>query len=139
MIPKYRAWNKKTQSFIDYGDLVLDLRSGKTYAGDIGLVESTIDVTDQIELIQSTGFKDKNGAEIFVGDIVVHTQKSINYGDLYHHSYAEVFQQKNGAYRIRGKHIYGTDAYGARKNLKVVGNIYENAELLDDDSFMTED
>ncbi|MFQ9630011.1 MAG: YopX family protein [Enterococcus avium] len=138
MIPKYRAWNRKTQSFIDYGDLVLDLRSGKIYAGDIGLAESTIDVTDQIELMQSTGFHDTEGTEIFAGDIVIHTQKSINYGDVYHHSYAEVFQQKNGAYRIRGKHIYGTDAYGARKNLEVVGNIYEDAELLEKDSFMTE-
>lgn len=138
MIPKYRAWNKKTQSFIDYGDLVLDLRSGKTYAGDIGLVESTIDVTDQIELMQSTGLKDKNGVEIFEGDIVIHTQKSINYGDVYHNDYAEVFQQQNGAYRIRGKHIYEMDAFCNRKRLEVVGNIFENAELLEHDSFMTE-
>lgn len=138
MIPKYRAWNKKTQSFIDYGDLVLDLRSGKIYAGYIGLAESTIDVTDQIELMQSTGFHDTEGTEIFVGDVLIFTQKSVNYGGVYHHNYVEVFQQQNGAYRIRGKHIYGTDAFCNRKYLKVVGNIFEDAELLEKDSFMTE-
>lgn len=89
-------------------------------------------------ITQSTGFRDKNGKEIFVGDIMEYTQKSINYSGVFHHNYVEVFQQQNGAYRIRGKHIYGTDAFCNRKYLKVVGNIFEDAELLEKDSFMTE-
>ncbi|MDT2635093.1 YopX family protein [Enterococcus dongliensis] len=130
MIPRFRAWYTPFK--------------GKTIGqemkyGQAGSLLTHAEMSpDDYKIMQSTSFHDTKGTEIFVGDIVIHTQKSINYGDVYHHSYAEVFQQKNGAYRIRGKHIYGTDAYGARKKLEVVGNIYENAELLDKDSFMTE-
>lgn len=135
MIPKFRAlWiQDEVMTHID----TLEFLQGGIRVSDGCWHEKFLG--DEVILMQSTGFHDKNGKEIFVGDIVIHTQKSINYGDVYHHSYAEVFQQQNGAYRIRGKDIYGTDAYGARKNLKVVGNIYEHAELLNKDRFMTED
>ncbi|MFB5404237.1 YopX family protein [Enterococcus avium] len=143
MIPKYRAWDKENDQmlFPDDTDKIyfeITVDGIVTYDMNHILPDGTFTILDTV-LMQSTGFHDKNGKEIFVGDIVIHTQKSINYGDVYHHSYAEVFQQQNGAYRIRGKDIYGADAYGARKNLKVVGNIYEHAELLNKDRFMTED
>ncbi|MDT2449027.1 YopX family protein [Enterococcus avium] len=135
MIPKFRAWwiQDEVMTHID----TLEFLQGGIRVSDGCWHEKFLG--DEVILMQSTGFHDTKGKEIFVGDIVIHTQKSINYGDVYHHSYAEVFQQQNGAYRIRGKDIYGTDAYGARKNLKVVGNIYEHAELLNKDRFMTED
>lgn len=135
MIPKFRAWwiQDEVMTHID----TLEFLQGGIRVSDGCWHEKFLG--DEVILMQSTGFHDAKGTEIFVGDIVIHTQKSINYGDVYHHSYAEVFQQQNGAYRIRGKDIYGTDAYGARKNLKVVGNIYEHAELLNKDRFMTED
>ncbi|WDW17301.1 YopX family protein [Enterococcus faecium] len=135
MIPKYRAWNKKTQSFIDYGDLVLDLRSGKTYAGDIGLVESTIDVTDQIELMQSTGLKDKNGVEIFEGDVVSVSvrngfdyldnkvcivKNSIDYSGLVCSTVDEDLE-----YQIFNTELFEEYTY------EVIGNIWENSELLE--------
>lgn len=136
MITRFRAWNKKTQSFIDYGDLVLDLRSGKIYAGDIGLVESTIDVTDQIELMQSTGLKDKNGVEIFEGDIVLVSvrngfdyldnkvcivKNSIDYSGLVCATVDEDLE-----YRIFNTELFEEYTY------EVIGNIYENSELLEE-------
>lgn len=135
MIPKFRAWwiQDEVMTHID----TLEFLQGGIRVSDGCWHEKFLG--DEVILMQSTGFHDAKGTEIFVGDIVIHTQKSINYGDVYHHSYAEVFQQQNGAYRIKGKDIYGTDAYGARKNLKVVGNTYEHAELLNKDRFMTED
>lgn len=134
MIPKYRAWNKKTQSFIDYGDLVLDLRSGKIYAGDIGLVESTIDVTDQIELMQSTGMKDKNGVEIFEGDIVL-----VNVSNGFDHLVNEktVVQESEFHSGLVCKSLISGMEYRLFKRnemgyeYEVIGNIYENSELLE--------
>lgn len=134
MILKYRAWNKKTQSFIDYGDLVLDLRSGKIYAGDIGLVESTIDVTDQIELMQSTGLKDKNGVEIFEGDVVL-----VNVSNGFDHLVNEktVVQESEFHSGLVCKSLISGMEYRLFKHKKmdyeyeVIGNIYENSELLE--------
>lgn len=143
MIPKYRAWDKELECWIKIAALNFDEDSEMWYLAPAMNGFNPVYYENELgktwELMQSTGFHDAKDTEIFVGDIVIHTQKSINYGDVYHHSYAEVFQQKNGAYRIRGKHIYETEAYGARKHLKVVGNIYEHAELLNKDRFMTED
>lgn len=134
MILKYRAWNKKTQSFIDYGDLVLDLRSGKIYAGDIGLVESTIDVTDQIELMQSTGLKDKNGVEIFEGDVVL-----VNVSNGFDHLVNEktVVQESEFHSGLVCKSLISGMEYRLFKRnemgyeYEVIGNIYENSELLE--------
>lgn len=133
---QFRAWNKKTQSFIDYGDLVLDLRSGKIYAGDIGLVESTIDVTDQIELMQSTGMKDKNGVEIFEGDVVlVSVQNGFDYLDnkvcivknsIGHSGLVCATVDEYLEYRIFNTELFEEYTY------EVIGNIYENSELLEE-------
>ena len=161
MIPKYKAWNKKTQSFIDYGDLVLDLRSGKIYAGDIGLVESTIDVTDQIELMQSTGLKDKNDVEIFEGDIVrvfeygryggtynapvswisysnegeqwaFHGFTCIGVKEIEHHSEVESLFTRGFLTRQFGSCVQLSElTKDPRNSIKVIGNIYENPELLE--------
>lgn len=132
---QFRAWNKKTQSFIDYGDLVLDLRSGKIYAGDIGLVESTIDVTDQIELMQSTGMKDKNGVEIFEGDVVlVSVQNGFDYLDnkvcvvknsIDYSGLVCATVDEDLEYRIFNTELFEEYTY------EVIGNIYENSELLE--------
>lgn len=94
--------------------------------------------SESFSLMQSTGLKDKNSVEIFEGDIVILTSKSINYSDTYWHNYAEVFRHPNGAYRLRGKGMYDTELYGNRKCVTLTGNIYETPELLENERFCTE-
>ena len=136
MIPKFRVWNKKTESFINYGDLMLDLKNGKVYAGDVGMPEYTIDVTKQVVLMQSTGLKDKNGVEIFEGDIVVAwsnglegtfvikwRQEGSPSWILYPAWQNSEFWNLHGSLHSDGQHY--------DKGIEVIGNIYENPELLE--------
>ncbi len=134
MAPKFRCWFKDTGTQADHMVEWHELREFKAL-GDLLQYRGE---NKSFHLMQSTGLKDKNGVEIFVGDIVILTSKSINYADTYWHNYAEVFQQPNGAYRLRGKGIYETELYGNRKQVTLTGNIYETPELLENDRFCTE-
>ncbi|MGY5177519.1 YopX family protein [Enterococcus faecium] len=111
------------------------MRSGKIYAGDIGLVESTIDVTDQIELMQSTGLKDKNGIEIFEWDIVsVSVRNGFDYLDnkvcvvknsIGHSGLVCATVDEDLEYQIFNTELFEEYTY------EVIGNIWENSELLE--------
>lgn len=131
-LSRYRAWasGEKLMSDVEYIN----------FASETVVLTDTMDCFNiaDVELMQSTGLKDKNGVEIFEGDIVILTSKSINYADTYWHKYAEVFQHPNGAYRLRGKGIYETELYSNRKQVTLTGNIYETPELLENDRFCTE-
>ena len=130
MIPKFRVWNEKTESFIDYGDLMLDLKNGKVYSGDVGIPEYTIDVTNQVILMQYTGCRDKNGIEIYEGDVIK---------DKYDKTW--LVKWYVGAFVITNK-IPDSDGqtttYSHFSNVsnhhfyfEVIGNMWENPELLE--------
>ena len=92
-------------------------------------------VVDPETIGQFTGLYDKNGKEIYEGDIVSHPWKDPIFGDLvetgqFVHS---TICFNNGAfvvnYRLQGEYIYLQD-FVRLKCLEVVGNIYDNPELL---------
>lgn len=122
---KFRAWCKLDKILYDWEQVKKEFTL--EYFDDRGLVFQ-----------QYACFEDVNGIEFCDGDIVIYTQKSINYANTYSHSYAEVFINKQGAYRVRGNHIYEFEAYGNRKQLEIVGNVYENSELLDKNYWIDE-
>jgi len=128
MIPKFRVWNKKTESFIDYGDLMLDLKNAKVYAGDVGIPEYTIDVTKQVILMQYTGLKDENGVEIFEGDIVkVGTLEDEPIGYIKWIPKSAEYKVINHINPFGEEHV----SFYHAKLFEVIGTLYENPELLE--------
>ncbi|HGD4416230.1 TPA: YopX family protein [Streptococcus agalactiae] len=122
MIPKFRAWSKKFKrmyevTFIDYenGDVGLKDDHGGVAIGDI----------KQLILMQSTGMFDKNGVEIFEGD-VVKLQYTIT-SDL---ELFEVRQFRGGMWRIDNRRR-GSDLWLRNEDCEVIGNIYKDIELLE--------
>ena len=134
MTTKFRAWHKTGEemgriAFIRYkesGEIVHLSFRRNIYNGNIygGLVK-----LDEIELMQSTGLEDKNGKEIFEGDVVrqVRTQPTTE-----NETITGVVTMLEGAWLIMNDcEQLASYLWSETDENKIIGNIYENKELLD--------
>ena len=130
---KFRAWDKVSKQILLEDDLFFN---------------EFVSVTDMFEdddfsFLQYTGLKDKNGTEIYEGDIV----------SICHEDYQDEESEKSigkVAYNLLGEYpafdiyvktgrgVSGLESYSDEYNsftnpehvIEVIGNIYENPELL---------
>jgi uncharacterized phage protein (TIGR01671 family) len=102
---KFRAWHKH---FKQMSNTIMSL--GDTYFGFSNRSELRYWLhADDMEVMQFTGLKDKNGKEIYEGDIVEFSNRE--------------------RHEILIPHVYGFMNWDSTR-VKVIGNIYENPELL---------
>ncbi|HAQ3752693.1 TPA: hypothetical protein IXN94_002666 [Enterococcus faecium] len=126
-MPKFRAWytpfkGKTIGQEMKYG------QAGR-------LITHAEMAPDKYVLMQSTGMKDKNSVEIFDGDVVqaeqyltttipVRINGIVKYSNRY-----TMFYLDNGSER---HDLYMQSLGGSIYNFEIIGNIYENPELLEE-------
>ena len=128
MTPKFRAWDNELGRMMSISDMWFNVDS----LGEIGLNDSVMNdyITvspDEIELMQSTGLKDKNGKEIFEGDIVDYKGREAVV--KWHGSYASFIYRFVDELQERASDW--EPLFLACYHFEVIGNIYENPELLE--------
>ena len=127
MKPRYRAWHKtweemgkvKRIRFDDDGNATTVLFMGKVFGENAKI--------DELELMQSTGLKDKNGKEIFEGDIVDYKGRKAVV--KWHGSYASFIYRFVDELNERVSEWH--PLFLAYYHFEIIGNIYENKELLE--------
>ncbi|HEL1761388.1 TPA: hypothetical protein TXT63_001054 [Streptococcus suis] len=121
MIPKFRAYNPATNDWYNSEDVFVC--DGKIYLNDEDFEELT--QNNDVELMQSTGKMDLTGqVEVYAGDILYYPdQDDDNYGIIKFDEDTLAFVLDNGYERF----VYGDYGMGI-----VIGNIYENPELVEE-------
>jgi uncharacterized phage protein (TIGR01671 family) len=117
---KFRAWDKNKKKMHNVIQIIWGSELNP-YPLSVDFYDSTKPrLFEKVELMQFTGLKDKNGKEIYEGDIVGGWQK------------IRTVVYRNGGFKL--KSIKSHHAIDIRKwhqiQLEVIGNIYENSNLL---------
>ena len=126
MIPRFRAWDKDFKTMYEADDIVyIDFEEKQICVKTLFFERASRYDFNDIVLMQSTGLTDKNGKEIFEGD-VVKMAKNV-YSEP---TYYEVVRHRGGAYHLESKQ-YGCELWLRHTDCEIAGNIYENPELVE--------
>lgn len=114
---KFRGWNSKKQKMSEpflFDDFDTNYFIPESwYFGDF-------------EIMQYTGLLDKNGKEIWEGDILQLNNKTVTINSFTTHV---IFNQSSARFELEDTVFMGLDQQFTN-NLEVVGNIYEHPHLL---------
>ena len=112
---KFRTWDKLNKEMINFESI--NFQERRVYKDTVSYRKF-----NDIELMQYTGLKDMKGKEIYEGDILFET---------FREEYFKVVFE-NGSFRAEVDE-YSLDLEDYAHICEVVGNIYENPELMEDE------
>lgn len=136
MIPKYRVWDKELQTMLDVS--LIDFKKGVLVGEHWEFGETNFMSFDEIVLMQSTGLLDKNGKEIFEGDIVkrdgIKRPEVVRFGEWIDVDSLGYKEQYIGFY-FESEHEGQEWLHSVEPQYnhlsKVIGNVHENPEFLE--------
>lgn len=138
MVQKFRAYDGGSLSRMYQPEDVM-VGGGNIWINDEDFDAGEWIVNNDLELMQSTGLKDKDGQEIFEGDIVkrdgVKRPEVVRFGEWTDVDSLGYKEQYIGFY-FESEHEGQEWLHSVEPQFnhlyKVIGNIYENPELLED-------
>lgn len=124
---KIRAWNKKYEFMMIPSNISQEFKRVKF---DDEWYEK-----EDYELMQYTGSRDKNGKEIYEGDIVTFEDVECDaegYRDnVFLNCGVVVYDEESMRFFFTNRQTVDMDDIYVSEDVEVIGNIYENAELLE--------
>ena len=132
---KFRAWDKESKRMFQVQTLqfygtnnTVDAcwTNGVDFDGESTLGEPELNNLHNLVLMQYTGLKDINGVEIYEGDVLFHPlqgRRKVYYP----------YSERVASYGLRNiDNGFGSTLQDSHDVWEVIGNIYENPELLED-------
>ena len=127
---KFRAYHKERKEIFEIASIDFEEKKAALSNGIIKLLNVDF---KQFELLQYTGLKDENGKEIYEGDIVLIKLDETSTW------YKTVIKFKEGVFiasLIDGEdYIYIFNRGFDNNDFEVIGNIYENKNLLEENKW----
>lgn len=124
MIPRYRAWLKEDKEMIEVEEM-------NFYNGELDFIGDGITwmcKSNNCVLMQSTGLRDKNGKEIFEGDVLKVTNLSSWLEVVSFNEDKAMFVSKETKRKVEETPLYdlfNTDIF----EVEIIGNIHTNPKL----------
>lgn len=125
---KFRAWDVFKNKMLIWDDRTFDIYKSGSIEGDIKLgvlrPYEEKDLPFNFKLMQYTGLKDKNGAEIYEGDILkVGVLRYVGGSSMRNEPMVVKF--KDGMFKTGQVSLISIN-----RRSKIIGNIFENSELV---------